>query len=124
MEVAAWRWRASTDTSLACIDHKAAKRSTELTPKSATKGSSSCSSSSSCSNEAGKLLQPEERWELTCDGIRLRNGFAPSLRPRKTRSNAQPAWMLRWPKDLPLWIAFEAEPATASNRSSTPQKCK
>ena len=30
-----------------------------------------------------KLLQPEERCQLTCDGIRLRNGFAASLRPEK-----------------------------------------
>ena len=28
----------------------------------------------------GKLLQPEEACRLTCDGIRLRNGFAASLR--------------------------------------------
>ena len=27
----------------------------------------------------GKLLQQEERCQLTCDGIRLRNGFTASL---------------------------------------------
>src|SRR6516162_11087843 len=32
-----------------------------------------------------KLLQPEKGCQLTCDGIRLRNGLAASLRPRKTR---------------------------------------
>src|SRR5262249_6210122 len=36
----------------------------------------------------GKLLQPEEGSQLTCDGMRLRNGLAASLRPRKTRSNS------------------------------------
>src|SRR5215468_3947182 len=32
-----------------------------------------------------KLLQPEEGCQLSCEGIRLRNGFAASLRSRKTR---------------------------------------
>jgi hypothetical protein len=33
----------------------------------------------------GELRQPEEGCQLTCDGIRLRNGSAASLRARKTR---------------------------------------
>jgi hypothetical protein len=57
------------------------------------------SADTSCSNEAGEIASTRRGLStyLRRHEIRFRNGFAASLRPRKTR----------WPKDLPLWIEFK-----------------
>jgi hypothetical protein len=36
-------------------------------------------------------------------------------------SNAQLAWMLRWPKDSPLWIEFSRQRNVGSHRSDADQ---